>query len=245
MKPGILILAALGPLCWPCSSARAEAGADSGDYQPIVIHETEAARYPVAPEALNYIEGRAMFMITVDADGRLADTLAVYYSDPLFEESALYALGKWTFEPARLNGRPVSATKEVDFNFERHGVVVVSQTLSEFVDGMFRREFPNAHAYRAYTLGEIDGKLNAVHVVSPRYGGELAKRVSGTVTLAYYIDEQGRVRMPLTVNDPEPELANLAVDAVKQWRFDPPMRDGRPVLVRVSQSIRFNSPSRS
>jgi TonB family protein len=219
---------------------------DSGIFRSIAIHQTEPANYPLTPEVASYLEGRANFLITVDASGRLADILAVYYSDPAFERSARYALGKWTFDPARLDGRPVGATKEVDFNFERHGIVVVSQSVGEFVDGLFRRHFPDANTYRAYNPGEIDGKLNAVHLVNPQYTAALAaRRVSGTVTLAYYVDEKGRVRMPVTVNDADPELADLAVEAVKQWQFEPPMRNGMPVLVRVCQSIRFYSPART
>jgi TonB family protein len=213
--------------------------ANSGNFQTIGINQTEPANYPLAPEVQIYTEGRASFLITVDAGGNLVDVLPVSYSDPAFAESARYALGKWTYEPARLDGRPVSATKEVDFNFERRGIVVVSQNVGQFVDGLFRRHFPNSTSYRAYSIREIDGKLNAVHVVSPQYTAAVARRASGTVTLAYYVDEQGRVRMPLTVNDADPELADLAVEAVRQWRFDPPMRNGQPVLVRVSQSIRF------
>jgi TonB family protein len=245
MKPGILVLAAVGPLCWPCSSARAEDVADAGYFQPIGIHQTEPANYPLAPEVMMYTEGRAAFLITVDANGNLTDVLPVFYTDPAFAQSARYALGRWTFDAARLDGRAVTATKEVDFNFERHGIVVISQNVGEFVDGLFRRHFPNASTYRAYNISEIDGKLNAVRVVNPQYTKELASRASGTVTLDYYVDEEGRVRMPVTVNDADPQLADLAVEAVKQWRFEPPKRNGLPVLVRVSQSIRFYSPTRS
>ena len=35
-------------------------------------------------------------------------------------------------------------------------------------------------------------------------------------------------------------VANLAVDAVRQWTFEPPTRNGRPVLVHVRQVFRFN-----
>lgn len=245
MKPGILVLAALGPLCWPCSSAVAGAGDDSGNFQPIGVNVTVPAEYPLDPAVLNYLEARATFMITVDANGTLTDTLVVYYTDPAFEQAARYALARWTFVPARLNGRPISAVKEVTFNFERHGIVVVSQSVGELVDSQFRRAFPNSNSYRAYGVGEIDGKLTAVHVVSPHYSEELARRTSGTVTLVYYVDEQGRVRMPVTVNEADPELADLALDAVRQWQFEPPMRGGLPVLVRVRQDIQFRAPQRS
>jgi len=245
MKPGVLILAALGPLCWPCLSARAGSGADAGRFQPIGIDQKVPAEFPLAPEVLSYLGGKAVVLVTVDAQGRLADALPVYYTDPAFEQAALTAIGKWSFLPARLGGRPIRATKEIDFNFEHHGWVVVSQNISESGDSFFRRHFPSTTTYRAYGLREIDRKLSVIRLVTPPYTEALARRASGTVTLAYYVDEQGRVRMPVTVNDANPELAELAVDAVRQWQFEPPTHDGRRVLVRVCQAIRFNPPADS
>jgi TonB family protein len=218
----------------------------SGNFQPIEIHQTAPVEYPLAPEVLNYPFAQVTFLITVDAGGRLTDILPVYYTDPAFEETAHYAVAKWTFGPARLGGRPVSATKELNFNFERRGPVVVSQTVGQLVDSQFRRAFPEGSTYRAYSLRELDGKLSALRQAAPRYTEALAaRRASGTVTLAYYVDELGRVRMPVTVNDADPGLADQAVEAVKQWQFEPPTRNGRPVLVLVCQSFRFGSAARS
>jgi TonB family protein len=236
----------LGQLCWPFPSARAEAGADSGNFRPIAIQQTVPVEYPLAPEALNYPFARVTFLVTVDAGGRLTDILPVFYTDPAFEETARYSIAKWKYEPARMDGRPVTANKELNFIFERRGPVVVSQNVGQLVDSQFRRAFPDGSTYRAYSLRDLDGKLSAVHVVTPHYTAALsARRASGTVTLAYYVDERGRVRMPVTVNDPDPALADQAVEAVKQWQFVPPTRNGRPVLVLVCQSFRFGSPSRS
>jgi TonB family protein len=243
MKPGILVLAALGTLCLPVSSAKAEVGADAVDFTPIGIKQDGPVAYPLAQEVLNYPFARVTLLIAVDSKGKLTDLLPVFYTDPLFAETALYAVHKWTFEPARLGGRPVNATKEITFNFERRGPVVVSQNVGQFADLQFRRAFPDSTTYRAYTLSQLDGKLSPVRQANPHYTQALVARgARGTVTLAYYVDEKGRVRMPVTVNDPDPELADLAVDAVRQWQFEPPIRNGRPVLVRVCQSIRFGSP---
>lgn len=64
--------------------------------------------------------------------------------------------------------------------------------------------------------------------------------VRGDVTVSFYIDEQGAVRMPYVLGQPNLELADLAVEAVRQWKFEPPTRQGRPVLVHAQQLFRFN-----
>lgn len=243
MKSPMPVLAALGLLLWPWHPLCAEPGAVAEGFKPLGINQTTQPAFPLAPVVLSYVGGSANILITVDESGKLTDCLAVYYTHPSFAKAAEDALRKWTFEPARLNGRPVSVTKEIDFNFERHGVALMSLPISEFADVFFLRNFPRASAYRAYRIHETDRGVNATVVVRPPYPDELAARgVSGSVTLEYYIDERGRVRMPVAVYDARQELVDLAVGAVKQWQFDPPTRDGRPVLVRVRQEIRFHPP---
>jgi TonB family protein len=246
MKTKFSILAAIGLLPWPGILARAEVEAGADKYQPLRVIQTTETLFPPAPLGNGYRKGHAAILITVDASGKLTDSLAISYTLPYFAEAAKAALREWTYEPARVNGRPVGVTKKLDFNFELRGFAVVSQNISDFADQFLRRFSPDEDAYRAYTVQEIDGKLNATRVVHPPYPKELATSgISGTVTLAYYVDEKGRVRMPVVLNDADPELVNLAVEAVKQWQFEPPTKNGRPVLVSVRQEFQFNTPNRS
>jgi TonB family protein len=242
MKTVFSILAAAGLLLWPFAPARAGAGAN---YQPLEMNQVSDPKFPPWLRAIGCVEGQAAILITVDASGKLTDTLAISSTLPDFAEAAQAALREWTYQPARLNGQPVGVTKEVDFDFEQVGAVITANGGggSEF---FFRRFFHEKPAYRAFNLQEIDGKLAMKRVVQPPYTTELAARDGGgTVTLSYYIDEGGRVRMPVVLNDANPELADLATEAVRQWQFAPPTRLGKPVLVRVLQDFRFNVPSHS
>ena len=40
-------------------------------------------------------------------------------------------------------------------------------------------------------------------------------------------------------------LTSLAVNVIGQWKFEPPIRNGVPVLVRASQVFRFLKPKDS
>lgn len=243
MKTRIAILAACGLLVWPYALVHADAAAG---YQPLGIIQTTEAVFPPEPLAWGYLTGRATIMIAVDASGKLTDSLAISYTQPYFARAALTALRQWTYEPARSNGRPVGVTKRIEFKFGVDGPVVVSQNVSVFADELLRRIVPEESGYRAYDIQEIDGKLNAIRMVRPAYTKEMeARGLSGTVTLAYYVDEQGRVRLPVVLNDADPDLASQAVEAMKKWQFEPPTRHGQPVLVWVRQDVRFNMPSRS
>ena len=61
-----------------------------------------------------------------------------------------------------------------------------------------------------------------------------------TVTVEFYIDEQGTVRMAAVPRESAGDVyAAAAVAAVEQWRFEPPLRKGEPVLVLAQQEFKF------
>jgi TonB family protein len=64
-------------------------------------------------------------------------------------------------------------------------------------------------------------------------------KVQGTCVLALTVDEQGAVRDVHVTRSLDKRLDQNAVDAVKQWKFKPAMRDGKPVAVLTSVEIDF------
>ncbi len=80
-----------------------------------------------------------------------------------------------------------------------------------------------------------------VHYVQPRYP-EIARRarIEGIVILQAVVDTSGnvtevKVLKPLTFG-----LAEEAVNAVKQWRFEPSTLRGKPVPVLYTLTVHFN-----
>jgi protein TonB len=53
------------------------------------------------------------------------------------------------------------------------------------------------------------------------------------------VDDQGRPRDIRVVRGLGMGLDAKAIDAVKQWRFQPAMKDGRPVNVQISVEVGF------
>ena len=161
------------------------------------------------------------------------------YSRREFADAAARALKQWQFEPARLRGSPVSVLIELTFHFEVKGVVV-SITPADTVEATINSMLSGIDAYEPCTLRQLDRIPVPLNTVRPVYPEELADRgISGEVTVAFFIDEMGNVRMPYIVGQPHLALADLAVDAVRQWKFEPPTRKGAPVLVRAQQLFRF------
>lgn len=62
--------------------------------------------------------------------------------------------------------------------------------------------------------------------------------IQGTVTVAAYIDESGKVAGAWALNGPM-LLRQAAVDAVKQWKYSPATADGKPVSSKITVGVEF------
>jgi protein TonB len=77
--------------------------------------------------------------------------------------------------------------------------------------------------------------------VKPRYP-ESARRqgVAGTTLLKIYVSDRGMVENVLVERSAgHPDLDLAAMEAVKQWRFEPAKQGNRPVAVWVMLPVRF------
>jgi TonB family protein len=94
----------------------------------------------------------------------------------------------------------------------------------------------------AQPLG-LDGDVvgaKLIHKVSPVYP-EIARtaHVSGTVVLHALIGKDGRVKRVKTVSGPA-LLIQAAVDAVRQWQYEPTLINGQPMEVHLTLSVVFD-----
>ena len=65
----------------------------------------------------------------------------------------------------------------------------------------------------------------------------------GVVSVAAVVQPDGKVGDAKIVSSPHPELNPFALDAVKQWQFDPARRGGKPVSFTVVVNVTFQPPS--
>jgi periplasmic protein TonB len=89
----------------------------------------------------------------------------------------------------------------------------------------------------------IGGGVSApqlVYRVEPEYTEEARKaKYQGTVVLYAVVDTDGVVRQVRVVRSLGLGLDEKALQAVKQWKFKPGMKDGRPVPVAASIEVTF------
>ena len=222
-------------------SLLAQTSTSRSDWQSLKIVQTANPVFPSHLMQAGVTEGEARVVINTDASGKLADWLVVGYTHPEFAEAAVVAIKQWTFEPARLQGEPVGTTIELSFYFEAKGVVV-STTCTDILEGRFLRMMAARYAYQPCSPRELDRMPAPVVTIMPQYSGALAKKgVMGKVTVEFFIDETGAVRLPAASAKDDTMLIALAIDALNQWKFTPPMSRGRGVLVKASQEFDFRN----
>jgi protein TonB len=78
--------------------------------------------------------------------------------------------------------------------------------------------------------------------VEPQYPPEArAQKIQGVVILDVQIGSEGAVHN-IAVVDGNPALADAAVQAVRQWRYQPYAMGGQPVEMQTRVRIRFTLP---
>ena len=211
---------------------------------PVAIEVTKQPHYPQMLVHDGVLKGYATFVISVDDSGNLEDYLMVEASEEEFGRSIENVIEDWEFTSAYFEGEYVPAVQAVRFDFRDTDTLV---TLNGFtaVKVFFRDRFEKSEEidFRTYKLNELDFVPEPVEVVKPEISKDLSpkhERVHARYHL--YIDPTGRVRVPvLKVIDGEIDEITLVLmeNALKQWRFEPPQVNGKPVLSVAEQPVTF------
>ena len=184
-------------------------------------------------------EGDLRMVIDINEDGTIADWLVIraYHKD--FEDAIRRVIDDWTFHPATQDGKPIPIVMELMFNFSKRGTSLVEGNLTD----LYLSRLPSMHQDYAPVRGfrELDKLPEPVKIVRPGLNPEIPKNQRiGRVVVGFYIDETGKVRIPIIEKyEGHRAIADAAYNAILQWEFKPPTVKGKPVCVRVEQPFQF------
>jgi len=211
-------------------------------FESVGIEMTVEPQLPAVLRMEGIREGRVVFALSVSAEGRLTDSLLLAASHKQLVRPCLEALQEWRFQPARLDGQPVSVGLELEITISQTGAVI-SRTPIEMLNDFALRITGRPFDYKICSAGQIDGPLVPIKQVNPAYDVQAARAgISGRVRVKFYVDEQGNVRLPTVSSETHPYLSAAAVEALSNWKFAPPTRNGEPVLVAAAQDFVFGNP---
>ena len=93
---------------------------------------------------------------------------------------------------------------------------------------------------RRYSLIAVS-QPEVIFKVDPRYSDEALKAgLSGTVMLWIVVDTEGHARNIHVLKSLGMGLDEKAIEAVRQWKFEPATKDGKPVAVKVAVEVSFH-----
>lgn len=92
-----------------------------------------------------------------------------------------------------------------------------------------------------FSLSELDQQPRAIFQAAPIYPFEMRqKKQAGEVYMLFVVDAQGRVVSPRVEKSSDPAFERPALEAVKQWKFEPAIRNGQKVPTKLRIPIRFS-----
>ena len=186
--------------------------------------------------------GRATVGVFVDAAGQPKDFLLIRCTKPYFGTALLEEAKRRIFTPKQLKGAAIPSAFVFSYAFEPPAGM---NAISNFEAASRRSEDIQGGAqyvYRPRNETELDGgKLVPTQVALPVLPRALVPKDGKPVRalVSFYVDEQGRVRLPNVESSLPPQFVTAAVAAVQQWAFKPPLLKGQPVLVRTMRALTF------
>ena len=98
-------------------------------------------------------------------------------------------------------------------------------------------------AQETVTVYHVGGSVSAPSIISssqPDYTEEARRvRKEGNVVLSLIVDTSGHARNVRVIRPLGFGLDEKAIEAVNQWRFQPSMKDGKPVNVQINIEVEF------
>lgn len=184
-------------------------------------------------------DGETLVAMSRDADGLPRDVLALETTNPEFATAALEAVREWRFLPAdsmKAGAVTTERPRLVRFLFKAGGVVMVASRAPVVRE----KGVPMPSDYKPVFFSDLDRMPKALRQPLPSFPPALAGKVkTGGASVAFFVDETGKVRVPVVTGATAPEFAQAALKTISTWAYEPPVRAGRPVVAYEALTIQF------
>lgn len=192
---------------------------------------------PVYPFELlaKKVTGAASVACMVDVDGKVIRTDVLETTRPEFAAALAAALEATEFAYATREGEPIASVLGFHHRFD----------LTSDASGNARTELLLLEQTQRQPalLGQpaaLDRPVRPRAQRAPVFPTELQrKQREGEATVEFFLDEDGRPRLPRVRHATDPAFGYAAVQAVAEWTFDPPTTHGHPTVMRVAVPFYF------
>lgn len=156
---------------------------------------------PVVSRSLTASPAEVQLLVLLNQYGYVTAAKVAKSTNPALDDACLDAIRQWRYKPAEKNGKAVTASFIQPFAFGNDSFDAASGITS-----------------RPKTRRQVTPTVP-----------EALKHVSGRVTVAVQLDNQGKVTNAEVASSTHEELNSATLDAIKQWVFAPAYINGKAV----------------
>jgi len=199
---------------------------------------------PVYPDVAKKakLSGTVVLHALIGKDGKMEKLDVLTSSNPIFNNSAMEAVSKWTYRPYLLNGNPTAVDTSITINYSLNPDP--APTPSPAPSPSASNPQPSTSLNQPMHIGgDVTAPVVLTHVDAPFTQIAKMARVSGTVEVSLVVDKNGVPTQVHVVKGLGWGLDENALKAASQYRFKPATFKGEPVAANLHLNFGFQSGS--
>jgi TonB family protein len=210
-----------------------------------LTHKVAPLYPPLARQAR--IQGSVILQIAIDQSGDVVN-VGLVSGHPMLAPAATEAVKQWKYSPYLLNGNPVAVETRVTVNFALSDNPPVQGVVGDAPGAVPPEEqpgivtSPSANGTPAQRVRVSSGVSQGLLIrkVNPTYPPEARQQnIEGRVVMKATIDRDGNVSNVELISG-HPLLAPAALEAVRQWKYQPYLLNGMPVVMETQVQVNFS-----
>ena len=191
---------------------------------------------PVIPKTLSDQTGAIVLSAIMTKEGTFQD-LVVAGGNAELKDSAITAVKEWLYTPSTSKGEPIELSVYITLS-SNHG------RCSRFVEPNLpfpTKPNPDLKTRNIYRIVRDMQPPHATYAPDPEYTqASIALRSENTLLLGVIVGSDGLLIDVWVKRAIGLGLDQKAVDTVRQWKFQPAMKDGEPVAVYAEIEVAFH-----
>jgi TonB family protein len=174
------------------------------------------------------VEGTAVVYAEIAKDGSPENLRMLRSLGYGLDQEAIRAVQQWRFEPSLQNEQVIRVATYVPVNFRLQRQIYDARLPSQRGNEVFQMT-------DGVTVPKITSRVEAPYTDEAR-----ATKLEGKIVLLIEITSAGTVENVVVLRQMEKGMDESAVQAIKQWKFSPATKDGRPVAVMITVEMNFS-----
>jgi TonB family protein len=205
---------------------------------PVIVKEVRPQYTVDAMKA--GVQGSVTLEGVVQPDGVIGEVRVTKALYPGLDQEAIKAIKLWRFKPGRKDGKPVPVRVTVEMTFTLGNPPAQPRFQVQAPAPGATGGKDQKHTPLVYKPGAGVSAPVVLKEARPQYTAEARKaRIEGTVLLDCVVETDGSVGDIEVKRSLDEALDQEAIKAVKQWRFEPGTKDGKPVPVLITLEMTF------